>query len=90
MMRPHLAASSSAPSTYRRHVRDDQGRHLGLIRFIEFLGSGPAWWGLWCCHRGGVRHPALCARPTDLKRLLAFHSIENIGIILLGLGVRCW
>ena len=23
----------------------------------------------------------------DLKRLLAFHSIENIGIILLGLGV---
>ena len=23
----------------------------------------------------------------DLKRLLAFHSVENIGIILLGLGV---
>ena len=23
----------------------------------------------------------------DLKRLLAFHSIENIGIILIGVGV---
>lgn len=26
----------------------------------------------------------------DLKRLLAYHSIENIGIILLGLGVLAW
>ena len=35
----------------------------------------------------------------DLKRLLAYHSIENIGIILMGLGAalmflhraaRCW
>jgi len=23
----------------------------------------------------------------DLKRLLAYHSVENIGIVLLGLGV---
>ncbi len=27
------------------------------------------------------------AHPADLKRLLAYHSVENIGIILLGLGM---
>src|SRR3972149_12209183 len=26
-------------------------------------------------------------RPHDLKRLLAFHSVENIGIILIGVGL---
>ena len=24
----------------------------------------------------------------DLKRLLAYHSVENIGIILIGIGIR--
>lgn len=63
----------------------------GLIRFgIEFLGTGPAWWGVAVLALGaasailGILY-ALAER--DLKRLLAFSSVENVGIILMGLGV---
>ena len=63
----------------------------GLIRFgIEFLGSGPAWWGLLVLAIGAasaILGVLYALADHDLKRLLAFHSIENIGIILLGLGV---
>ena len=63
----------------------------GVIRFgIEFLGSGPAWWGLLVLALGAasaILGVLYALADHDLKRLLAFHSIENIGIILLGLGV---
>ena len=62
----------------------------GLIRFgFEMLGQGPEWWGLLVLGIGaasavfGVLY-ALMQR--DLKRLLAFSSIENIGIIYIGIG----
>src|SRR5205814_546670 len=35
----------------------------------------------------GVLGVAMALAQHDLKRLLAYHSIENIGIILIGLGV---
>ena len=47
----------------------------------------------------GLLGVAFALAQHDLKRLLAYHSIENIGIILLGLGLgtlgkapgtRCW
>ncbi|HEY6608896.1 MAG TPA: proton-conducting transporter membrane subunit, partial [Candidatus Limnocylindria bacterium] len=63
----------------------------GLIRFvIEFLGAGPAWWALLVLAIGAasaVLGVLYALAEHDLKRLLAFHSIENIGIILLGSGV---
>jgi Formate hydrogenlyase subunit 3/Multisubunit Na+/H+ antiporter, MnhD subunit len=63
----------------------------GLIRFgIEFLGAGPAWWGLLVLAIGAasaILGVLYALAEHDLKRLLAFHSIENIGIILIGLGV---
>jgi hydrogenase-4 component B len=62
----------------------------GLLRVsLDWLGVGPAWWGVAILVAGaassviGVLYALV---DHDLKRLLAFHSIENIGIILLGVG----
>jgi hydrogenase-4 component B len=62
----------------------------GLMRIsLDWLGIGPAWWGIAILVVGaassviGVLYALV---DHDLKRLLAFHSIENVGIILLGLG----
>ncbi len=63
----------------------------GLVRVaLEVLGPGPEWWGLLILGVGvvsailGVLYALM---EHDLKRLLAFHSIENVGIILIGLGI---
>lgn len=62
----------------------------GLLRMgFDWLGSGPAWWGALLLLVGaasavlGVLYALV---EHDLKRLLAYHSVENVGIILLGLG----
>lgn len=62
----------------------------GLCRFfLEFLGAGPVWWGVVILVLGmitaviGVLHAFV---EHDIKRLLAYSSVENIGIILLGIG----
>jgi len=62
----------------------------GLIRFgFDVLGVGPDWWGGLLIGIGAISAilgVLYALMEHDLKRLLAFHSIENIGIILLGLG----
>jgi hydrogenase-4 component B len=62
----------------------------GLTRVLfDFMGSPPNWWGVTVLTIGtisallGVLYALM---EHDLKRLLAYHSIENIGIILMGLG----
>ena len=62
----------------------------GITRVcFEFLGPPPMWWGVVILVVGtvsallGVLYALM---EHDLKRLLAYHSIENIGIILMGLG----
>ncbi len=62
----------------------------GMARvWFDFLGVPPMWWGVTVLVIGtvsallGVLYALM---EHDLKRLLAYHSIENIGIILLGLG----
>jgi hydrogenase-4 component B len=62
----------------------------GLIRAgFEWLGGGPAWWGVLILIVGavsallGVLYAII---DSDLKRLLAYSSVENIGIILMGVG----
>jgi len=62
----------------------------GMVRvFFDFLGPGPEWWGilvLGLAATSAVLGVLYALTEHDLKRLLAFHSIENIGIILMGVG----
>jgi formate hydrogenlyase subunit 3/multisubunit Na+/H+ antiporter MnhD subunit len=63
----------------------------GILRVtFDLLGTPPWWWGLVALAIGlgsafyGVIFTAV---QTDMKRLLAWSSIENIGIIFAGLGL---
>lgn len=69
----------------------------GIIRFIGFLPEPPMGWGglillLGCI--SGVLGVVFAIGQHDLKRLLAYHSVENIGIIMMGFGIallgRTW
>lgn len=62
----------------------------GVIRTLSFFDTGPLWWGCLVLTLGvvsGVAGVVFAIGQHDLKRLLAYHSIENIGIIFMGLGV---
>ncbi len=62
----------------------------GLLRVMTFLGAPAAWWGWSLVVIGavsGVAGVLFALAQHDLKRLLAYHSVENIGIIALGLGI---
>lgn len=62
----------------------------GLTRVLfDFLGLPPLWWGVTVLGLGlgsAVLGVLYALMEHNLKRLLAYHSIENIGIILMGLG----
>ena len=61
----------------------------GLLRTIVLFGTPPPWWGWVLLALGavsGILGVVWALAQHDLKRLLAFHSVENIGIILLGVG----
>jgi hydrogenase-4 component B len=62
----------------------------GLLRVtLDLLGSGPAWWGALVLILGagsaviGILYALM---ENDFKRLLAYSSVENIGIVLIGVG----
>lgn len=62
----------------------------GLMRLTSFFAEIAPWWGWTILALGvisGVFGVALALAQHDLKRLLAYHSVENIGIIALGLGL---
>ena len=63
----------------------------GIARFdLQLLGPGPRWWGLLLLVVGAVSalYGVLQASvATDLKRLLAYSTTENMGLIALALGV---
>lgn len=62
----------------------------GLIRFVIFiLGVGAFWWGnlvLIAASVSCIVGVMYALTEHDVKKLLAYHSVENIGIILLGVG----
>ncbi len=62
----------------------------GFLRLLVLLGPPPAWWS-WTILLLGLTSAVLgviwALAQHDLKRLLAYHSVENIGIILMGLGL---
>lgn len=63
----------------------------GIIRVtFDFLKVFPWWWGGVVLVIGlisAVLGVLYALMQHDLKRLLAYHSVENIGIILIGLGL---
>jgi formate hydrogenlyase subunit 3/multisubunit Na+/H+ antiporter MnhD subunit len=62
----------------------------GIIRVGDnLLGGGPAWWWLLVMALGGLSalFGALhSSTSTDLKRLLAYSTTDNVGLMLLGVG----
>jgi len=63
----------------------------GLVRvYFDFLGGAfPWWWGFMVLTIGAVSAllgVMYALMEHDLKSLLAYHSVENIGIILMGIG----
>lgn len=63
----------------------------GLIRFVLcYLKVEDTWWGISIVCIGvvsAVLGIAYALMENNIKRLLAFSSIENIGIVLIGLGI---
>jgi formate hydrogenlyase subunit 3/multisubunit Na+/H+ antiporter MnhD subunit len=61
----------------------------GLVRTLTVLPAPPAWWGLVLIAVGivsGIWGLLFAIGQHDLKRLLAYSTVENAGIIALGLG----
>jgi formate hydrogenlyase subunit 3/multisubunit Na+/H+ antiporter MnhD subunit len=62
----------------------------GLVRVCGLLEAPPLEWGVALLAVGSLSAffgVVFALAQHDLKRLLAYHSIENIGIILVGLGL---
>jgi len=86
---PAHAAAPSHVSSFMSGVFIKMGI-LGLVRLLSWIPDPPLWWGGLLVVLGavsGILGVAFALGQHDLKRLLAYHSIENIGIILLGLGI---
>jgi hydrogenase-4 component B len=62
----------------------------GFVRFgFDILGTGPGWWGVLVLLTGGLTGligVLFAIQENDLKRLLAYSSVENVGIIYIALG----
>lgn len=62
----------------------------GLLRMLTLLGPPQEWWG-WTLLAIGVVSGILgilySLSQHDLKRLLAYCSVENVGVIAIGLGI---
>jgi NADH:ubiquinone oxidoreductase subunit 5 (subunit L)/multisubunit Na+/H+ antiporter MnhA subunit len=63
----------------------------GLVRIVfELLGEPQWWWSAVVLALGGITAVLgviYALMEQDLKRLLAYSTVENIGIILIGLGL---
>jgi formate hydrogenlyase subunit 3/multisubunit Na+/H+ antiporter MnhD subunit len=62
----------------------------GLARFIPLVGDPSPWWGYLLMVLGGagaVAGIAFGVAQRDVKRILAYSTVENAGIITLAIGV---
>lgn len=65
------------------------GIYMMIRIFLDMLQPVPLWWGFAVLMAGSVSAVLgvlYALTEHDIKKLLAYHSIENIGIILLGVG----
>ncbi|MEW6050351.1 MAG: proton-conducting transporter membrane subunit [Candidatus Zixiibacteriota bacterium] len=62
----------------------------GLFRALTFLGPPAYWWGIVLIGVGlisGVVSVLHALAQSNIKRLLAYSSVENVGIIAIGTGI---
>ena len=65
----------------------------GIIRSLEFFGphnTFPAWWGWLLLFAGlatGLMGILKAMAQSHLKRMLAYSSVENMGLMLMGTGI---
>lgn len=84
----HPAAPSHV-SALMSGVMIKTGIYMFIRLFFDMLPDAPLWWGAVILIFGAVSSllgVLYALTEHDIKRLLAYSSIENIGIILLGIG----
>ncbi|MDD3874834.1 MAG: proton-conducting transporter membrane subunit, partial [Methanosarcina sp.] len=62
----------------------------GFLRFLLFVSAPEIWWGVLILIGGSlsaVLGVLYAFRESDIKKLLAYSSIENVGIIFTGIGL---
>jgi formate hydrogenlyase subunit 3/multisubunit Na+/H+ antiporter MnhD subunit len=62
----------------------------GLVRYLVFVLTPDRWWGVMILIFGtfsAVLGVIYALKEHDIKKLLAYSSIENVGIILIGIGL---
>jgi hydrogenase-4 component B len=86
--RAHSAAPTHV-SALMSGVMIKTGIYMLIRVCIDLLSGIPMWWGILVLVLGATSSllgVLYALTEHDIKKLLAYHSIENIGIILLGLG----
>lgn len=86
--RAHPAAPSHV-SALMSGVMIKTGIYMLIRVLFDIMPGGPPWWGMLLLLLGAISSllgVLYALAEHDIKRLLAYHSIENIGIILLGIG----
>ena len=64
----------------------------GIVRICALLPHPPLWWGGTLLVLGAISATlgiSFAVVQQDFKRVLAYSSIENVGIVILGLGLAC-
>jgi hydrogenase-4 component B len=62
----------------------------GILRIASLMPIPPSWWGITLMAVGAVSGAAgivFAVGQTDIKRVLAYSSVENVGIIAMGVGL---
>jgi hydrogenase-4 component B len=86
------AAAPSHVSALMSGVMTKMGVY-GILRVTLLAGPAPAWWGsllIVAGLAGGLFGVALASYQRDIKRALAYSTIENVGLVVLGLGLGFW
>ncbi len=86
---PAHSASPSHVSALMSGIVIEMGIY-GLLRVLTLLGAPPPWWA-WLVFALGAASALLgvlwALAQRDIKRLLAYSSVEHVGIIVLAIGL---
>ena len=87
---PQAHANASAPAAALFSAVVMKVGLLGILTISLLGNSQPLWWGIALLVLGMITAfvgGLYALMEHNIQRLLAYHTLENIGIILLGLGV---